>query len=169
MLKIGDGNRISKKANIQSSQNIVIQSKSILYDCTLRGDLKMEQSVSISMGSYCILKDGCKIIPPFRTYKSRFSYYPMRFGNGIIVGENAIVSSSVVGSGVKIGSNCVIGQFVMIKDGVIIEDGVVVPDGTVIPSFTIVTKDKMVQGPESMIDALMEEARLYYYQKIKEI
>lgn len=85
------GNRVSRKAIVLGSQNIILGGKCIIHTgAILRGDLKRlssktvdggakegngagsgqaSNSVVISMGRYCTLGEGCLIRPAYKTYK----------------------------------------------------------------------------------------------------
>ncbi|KAF9162696.1 hypothetical protein DFQ26_003301 [Actinomortierella ambigua] len=45
-----------------------------------------------------------------------FSYYPMKIGDHVTIGERSVVQAAQIGSYVQIGKDCVIGRFVIIKD-----------------------------------------------------
>lgn len=66
-----------------------------------------------------------------------FSYYPMKIGDHVTIGEGSIIEAATIGSFVHIGKNCVIGRFAIIKDCCRIEDNTVIPPNTVVPSFSI--------------------------------
>lgn len=90
------GNRVSRKAVVLGSQNIILGGKCIIHSgAILRGDLKRlapaakntdsttaitkeggnapssqtSNSVVIGMGRYCTLGEGCLIRPAYKTYK----------------------------------------------------------------------------------------------------
>lgn len=78
------GNKVSRKATILGSQNIILGGKCIIqHGAIIRGDLKRipassttavsqsqpAQSVSIFIGRYCILAESSVIRPPYKTYK----------------------------------------------------------------------------------------------------
>ncbi|KIS69724.1 putative dynactin Arp1 p25 subunit RO12 [Mycosarcoma maydis] len=149
------GNKVSRKATILGSQNIILGGKCIIqHGAIIRGDLKRispsstsstavgsqtqpAQSVAIFIGRYCILAESSVIRPPYKTYKGIFSYYPMKMGDHVSVGANTVLEAASVGSHVEIGANCLVGRFVIIKDCARILDGSVVAPNTVIPSFSI--------------------------------
>ena len=81
------GNKVSRKATILGSQNIVLGGKCIIqHGAIIRGDLKrvtsfaassasggtqtqQSQSVAIFVGRYCLLAESSVIRPPYKTYK----------------------------------------------------------------------------------------------------
>jgi dynactin-5 len=90
------GNRVSRKAIVLGSQNIILGGKCIIHSgAIVRGDLKRlaparsteatstkeggsatsasaaqaTNSVVIGMGRYCTLGEGCLIRPAYKTYK----------------------------------------------------------------------------------------------------
>lgn len=92
MDKAGSQNKVSRKATILGSSNIVLGGKCIIQHGTiLRGDLKryvpppteaqkaqmtpaqlaqyQKGGVVISSGRYCIFGEGSIIRPPYKTYK----------------------------------------------------------------------------------------------------
>ncbi|KAF8467232.1 trimeric LpxA-like protein [Kalaharituber pfeilii] len=170
------GNKVSRKSNIVGSQTIILGGRTIIQaECTIRGDLRRtipsssssssstnpgstsssssHSNVAIAIGRYCFFSRSCVIRPPCKTLKGQFSYYPMKLGDHVFVGEGSVVEAAVVGSWVKIGKDCVIGKFAIIKDCVKIEDGTVIAPNTVIPSFSL------VRGrPGAVVEELPETA-----------
>ena len=81
------GNKVSRRATILGSQNIILGGKCIIQHGTIiRGDLKRiaasstsssaagaqpqpAQSVAIFIGRYCILAESSVVRPPYKTYK----------------------------------------------------------------------------------------------------
>lgn len=81
------GNKVSRKATILGSQNIILGGKCIIqHGAIIRGDLKRiiassssssaaggqnqpTQSVAIYIGRYCLLAESSVIRPPYKTYK----------------------------------------------------------------------------------------------------
>ncbi|SAM63678.1 probable dynactin Arp1 p25 subunit RO12 [Ustilago bromivora] len=149
------GNKVSRKATILGSQNIILGGKCVIQQgAIIRGDLKriappstasattggqaqQAQSVTIMIGRYCLLAESSVIRPPYKTYKGVFSYYPMKIGDHVSVGANTVLEAASVGAHVEIGANCLVGRFVIIKDCARILDGSVVAPNTVVPSFSI--------------------------------
>ncbi|KAG5519689.1 hypothetical protein PMAC_001845 [Pneumocystis sp. 'macacae'] len=138
------GNKISRvRTTILGSQNIILGGKTIIHaECTIRGDLRRfkgsQQSIAIMIGKYCSLSLGTVIRPPSKTYKGIFSYYPLKIGDFVQIGEGSMIEAASIGSYVKIGKQCVIGKFCIIKDCVEIQDGTILPENSVIPSFSLV-------------------------------
>ena len=109
-------------------------------NAVLRGDLRRTgpgHAVSLSIGSYVSIGENVVLRPPFKTYKGAFSYYPIRIGDHVWIGDDTVIEAAAIGSGVHIGKDCVIGRFCMIKDGVWIDDGVVLAPYSVIPPFSV--------------------------------
>ncbi|KZZ93640.1 Trimeric LpxA-like protein [Ascosphaera apis ARSEF 7405] len=95
-------------------------------------------SVAVSIGRYTYLSRSCLLRPPSRLYHGSFSYFPLKIGDHVFIGERAVVEAANVGSHVHIGANAVIGSMAIIKDLVVVLDNAVVPPGMVIPSFSVV-------------------------------
>lgn len=79
--------------------------------CVIRGDLRRTgggHTVVVAIGRFCLLAHGSIIRPPYKTYKGIFSYYPMKIGDHVTIGEGSIVQAATIGSYVTIGKNCVI-------------------------------------------------------------
>ncbi|UZJ51343.1 hypothetical protein CBS101457_000663 [Exobasidium rhododendri] len=157
------GNRVSRKAIVLGSQNIILGGKCIIHTgVVLRGDLKrltparsaettsakeggsaptasaqVSNSVVIGIGRYCALGEGCLIRPAYKTYKGVFSYYTLRIGDHVHIGAGTVVEAANIGNHVDIGKGCVLGRFAIIKDCVQILDESVVAPGTVMGSGTI--------------------------------
>jgi dynactin 5 len=83
-----NGNKVSRKAHIYGSQNIVIAGTTIIHDhAIIRGDLRRTgpgHAVSVAIGNYVHL-GSITLRPPFKIYKNAFSYYPMKIGDNVII------------------------------------------------------------------------------------
>jgi dynactin-5 len=147
------GNRVSRRSAILGTQNIILGGKTTIHaDVLLRGDLcrPAQQSssssgqsssktpIAIAIGRYCILSPACTLKPPSKLYKGVYSYYPLKIGDHVSVGEGSVVEAAVIGNYVQIGKGCVIGRFAIIKDCVRILEGAVVAPGMVIESWSVV-------------------------------
>ncbi|KAF9306170.1 hypothetical protein BGZ74_007372 [Mortierella antarctica] len=161
------GNKVSRKSVICGSQNIILGGKTILQTgSVIRGDLRRTgagHAVVVSVGRYCFLSQGCVIRPPCKTYKGVFSYYPMKIGDHVTIGEGTIVQAATIGSFVKIGKNCVIGRFAIIKDCCRIEDNTVIPPNSVVPSFSVYKG-----SPGKLVDELPESIQDIYEAQTKD-
>ncbi|KAI8802633.1 dynactin, subunit p25 [Cladochytrium replicatum] len=167
------GNKVSRKSLICGSQNIILGGKSIIQtDCVVRGDLRRSgggHAVVIATGKYCLLGRGSVIRPPYKTYKGLFSYYPMKIGDHVHIGEDSVVEAAQIGNYVMIGKNCVIGRFAVIKDCVRILDGTVIPPNAVVPSFSVYggnpgrLVDQLPECAQEMFDAYTKD---YYYTRM---
>ncbi len=89
-----------------------IAAKTIIHpECLFRGDLRRAgggHAVVIAAGKYCIFERACVLRPPCKTYKGVFSYYPMKMGDHVFIGQEAVVEAASIGSHVYIGRNAVI-------------------------------------------------------------
>ncbi|CAO1638217.1 unnamed protein product [Sympodiomycopsis kandeliae] len=145
-------NRVSRKAVILGTQNIILSGKCIIHhNAFLRGDLARHSgtttgknhqaatghNVVIITGRYCVFGVNSLIRPPYKTYKGTFSYYPLKMDNFVHIGSDTIFQASSVGAHVSIGRNCVIGKFVTIKECVVILDDSVIPPQTTVQSGQI--------------------------------
>ena len=101
---------------IYGSQNIVLSGKTIIKSGSiLRGDLRRVgtgNAVALSIGKYCLLSEDSIVRPPYKTYKGVFSYYPVKIGDYVHIGENSVVEAASIGSHVFIGKNCIIVEFI---------------------------------------------------------
>lgn len=71
-------------------------------------------------------------------HRGHYSYWPLKMGDHVFVGEGAVVEAASIGSHVHIGAGAVVGRFAIIKDAVRIVDGAVVPPNMVVPPFSVV-------------------------------
>lgn len=138
------GNKVSRKSAIYGSQNIILGGKTIIQpSVVLRGDLRRAGAVgagtggqvTISVGKYSVLGEGCTVRPPCKAYKGVFSYYPLKIGDFVSIGSGSIISCATIGNGVDIGKNCIIGPFSILKDNCKINDNSVVGAGSIVPSL----------------------------------
>ncbi|GAO47463.1 dynactin, subunit p25 [Saitoella complicata NRRL Y-17804] len=139
------GNKVSRKAEILGLRNIVLGGKTIIKpNVQIRGDLVRVSAsgggaISVAIGRYCLLDDGCLIKPPAKPYKGQLSYYPIKIGDHVHIGANTTIEAAQIGSNVIIGKNCIIGKFAIIKDCVRIDDNTHIPAGMVIPPLSLVS------------------------------
>ncbi|ORZ12797.1 putative dynactin Arp1 p25 subunit RO12 [Absidia repens] len=161
------GNKVSRKSVICGSQNIILGGKTIIQtDCVIRGDLRRTgagHAVVIAIGRYCLLSQKSIIRPPYKTYKGIFSYYPMKIGDYVTIGEGSIIEAATIGSHVSIGKNCIIGRFAIIKDCCCITDNTVIAPNTVVPSFSVYSG-----SPGAYQDELPECTQELYENKSKD-
>lgn len=94
--------------------------------------------IAIAIGRYVFLSRSTVLRPPSKLHRGLYSYYPLKIGDHVFIGENTVVEAAVIGSNVHIGRDCVIGKFVILKDCVKVLEGTVVPQGLVVPSFSVV-------------------------------
>lgn len=95
-------------------------------------------AIAIAIGRYVFLSRSCVLRPPSKLHRGVYSYYPLKIGDHVFVGENSVVEAAVIGSNVHIGRDCVVGKFAILKDCVKVLEGTVVPPGLVVPSFSVV-------------------------------
>ncbi|KAJ1937988.1 hypothetical protein GGF37_004982 [Kickxella alabastrina] len=151
------GNKVSRRSLISGSQNIVLGGKTIVHPkCTIRGDLRRAgptHQASVLIGRFCSLGPYSVLRPPHKSYKGVFSYYPLKIGDHVDIGENTIIEAASIGSYVVIGKNCIIGRFAIIKDCCLIEDGAIVAPNTVVPPFSVVAA-----GPPAKVVSHLPES-----------
>ena len=46
--------------------------------------------------------------PPYKTFRGKFNYYPMKIGDHVHIGAGSIVEAASIGNHVEIGKNCII-------------------------------------------------------------
>lgn len=66
------------------------------------------------------------------------SFFPLKIGEHVFIGENTVVEAASVGNHVHIGQDTVVGSMAILKDYVVVLDNAVVPAGMVVPSFCVV-------------------------------
>lgn len=95
------GNKVSRRANISGTANITLGGKTVIMaDVHLRGDLTRTKSpdpkiasakpqaiTSISIGKQTIVATGSVIKPPGRISRGMWTYYPMKIGDNVFIGE----------------------------------------------------------------------------------
>ncbi|RKO83140.1 hypothetical protein BDK51DRAFT_14424, partial [Blyttiomyces helicus] len=92
------GNKVSRKSVICGSQNITLGGKTIIQTgCVVRGDLRRAGAGAacvVAIGRYCLLSQRSIVRPPYKTYKGIFSYYPVKIGDHVVVGEDSVVEAA---------------------------------------------------------------------------
>ncbi|ODM22102.1 hypothetical protein SI65_02948 [Aspergillus cristatus] len=150
------GNKISRRAQIHGTQRIILGGKTVIQtDAVIRGDLYRSSSshasstddpasaapspsVAITVGRYSYISKQAILRPPSRLHRGVHSYYPLKIGDHVFVGERAVVEAASVGNHVHIGKEAVIGGMAILKDFAVVLDGTVVPAGMVVPSWCVV-------------------------------
>ncbi|PLB52793.1 trimeric LpxA-like protein [Aspergillus steynii IBT 23096] len=95
-------------------------------------------SVAITIGRYSYISRQAVLRPPSRLHRGVHSFYPLKIGDHVFVGERAVVEAATVGNHVHIGREVVIGSMAILKDFAYVLDGAVVPAGMVVPSWCVV-------------------------------
>lgn len=95
-------------------------------------------SVAITVGRYSYISRGATLRPPSRHHRGQHSFYPLKIGDHVFVGERAVVEAATVGNHVHIGREVVVGGMAILKDFSVVLDGAVVPAGMVVPSWCVV-------------------------------
>lgn len=95
-------------------------------------------SVAITVGRYSYISRGATLRPPSRHHRGQHSFYPLKIGDHVFVGERAVVEAATVGNHVHIGRDVVVGGMAILKDFSVVLDGAVVPAGMVVPSWCVV-------------------------------
>ncbi|KAK2776729.1 hypothetical protein FQN52_003297 [Onygenales sp. PD_12] len=154
------GNKVSRRSQVHGTQHIILGGKTVIQaDVCIRGDLFRQHSehaqsasshssstnpgpsspaVAVSIGRYTYLSRSCLLRPPSRLHRGVHSFYPLKIGDHVFVGEKAVVEAASVGNHVHIGKEAVIGSMAILKDYVVVLDGAVVPPGMVVPSWCVV-------------------------------
>lgn len=133
-IQTDSGNLISRSSSILGSSNIILGGKTIIQpNVIIRGDLRRATSstnvVVVAIGKYSYLANHVVIRPGNKSYKgsstsvlspptpphanqptpsSVFSYYPVKIGDYVSIGQGSIIEAAQIGNGVQIGNNCII-------------------------------------------------------------
>ncbi|KAK9472724.1 putative dynactin Arp1 p25 subunit RO12 [Dipodascopsis tothii] len=161
------GNRISRRAVVVGSQNIVLGGRTtVLAEAVLRGDLAHVggDKAAIEVGRYCAFDRGVVLRPPGKAYKGVLSYYPVRVHSYVVVHADAVVQAAAVGPYVQIGRGAVVGAFAIVKECVLVLAGAVVPDGTVVPAHSVVGGN-----PARVVGVLGEAAQDVFERRARQI
>ncbi|PWY64630.1 hypothetical protein BO83DRAFT_411256 [Aspergillus eucalypticola CBS 122712] len=149
------GNKISRRSLIHGTQHIILGGKTVIQaDAVIRGDLYRSSSsstststssdpaggggggggsapnspsVAITIGRYSYISRQAILRPPSRLHRGVYSFYPLKIGDHVFVGERAVVEAATVGNHVHIGKDAVVGSMAILKDFVCVLDGAVVP------------------------------------------
>ncbi|KAL2222611.1 trimeric LpxA-like protein [Thermoascus aurantiacus ATCC 26904] len=157
------GNKISRRSLIHGTQHIILGGKTVIQtDAVIRGDLyrlpqqqpqqpssdpdaqnqQQQQapppSVAVTIGRYSYVSKQAILRPPSRIHRGVHSFYPLKIGDHVFIGERAVVEAATVGNHVHIGKEAVIGSMAILKDFAYVLDGAVVPPGMVVPSWCVV-------------------------------
>ncbi|EED19627.1 dynactin Arp1 p25 subunit [Talaromyces stipitatus ATCC 10500] len=159
------GNKISRRSLIHGTQHIILGGKTVIQaEAVIRGDLYRLQSsssssshahhndgenpsssatnippsVAITVGRYTYISRAAILRPPSRLHRGIHSYYPLKIGDHVFVGERSVVEAAQIGNHVHIGNDVVVGNMAILKDFAYVLDGAVVPPNMVVPSFCVV-------------------------------
>ena len=144
------GNKISRRAHIDGKQNIMLGGRTVIMaGVHMRGDLcrlsgpaaegekPKPPPTAISIGKASVMSTNVILHPPMRIHHGQMTYYPIRIGDNVFVGQGTYISSATIHSHVHIGANCVLGPFTLIKESSKIMANTVVPANMVIPAMII--------------------------------
>jgi dynactin-5 len=95
-------------------------------------------SVAITLGRYSYVSKQAILRPPSRLHRGIHSFYPLKIGDHVFIGERAVVEAASVGNHVHIGKDVVVGSMAILKDFAYVLDGAVVPPAMVVPSWCVV-------------------------------
>ncbi|CAI7602726.1 hypothetical protein N7455_002173 [Penicillium solitum] len=155
------GNKISRRSQIHGTQHIILGGKTVIQaEAVIRGDLfrtatlpppsdpnnpaapaaanPSTPSVAITVGRYSYISKSAILRPPSRLHRGIHSFYPLKIGDHVFVGEGAVVEAASLGNHVHVGKGAAVGSMAIIKDYAHVLDGAVVPPGMVVPSWCIV-------------------------------
>ncbi|EEP75323.1 hypothetical protein UREG_00169 [Uncinocarpus reesii 1704] len=151
------GNKVSRRNQVHGTQHIILGGKTVIQaDVCIRGDLYRQQphtssapgppassnpntpSIAVSIGRYTYLSRSCLLRPPSRLNRGVHSYYPLKIGDHVFIGERSVIEAATIGNHVHVGKDAVVGCMAILKDFVVVLDGAVVPPGMVVPSFCVV-------------------------------
>ncbi|AEP12564.1 MULTISPECIES: gamma carbonic anhydrase family protein [Chloracidobacterium] len=101
---------------------------SIWFHCTVRGDVN-----DIRIGRETNIQDNSVL-------HVTGGQFPLRIGQGVVVGHR------VIAHGCTIGDHCLIGMGAIILDGAVIGEGSIVAAGAVVPEGMVVPAGMLVAG-----------------------
>merc|ERR1712113_1382643 len=146
-IETSTGNRVSRKAGLYGSQNIVLSGKVFVEPgCIIRGDL-----AHVRVGKYSVVKEGTVLRPSLKHFNKGVAFVPLSIGENCFIEQNCVVSAAQIGNYVHLGNNSVI------------------PPDSVIPPFTIyggAPARPVGKVAESHQD-LMTELTTSFYQNTK--
>ncbi|KAJ5736143.1 Dynactin subunit 5 [Penicillium malachiteum] len=150
------GNKISRRSQIHGTQHIILGGKTVIQaEAVIRGDLyripssaastdpsnpppSNAPSVAITVGRYSYISKSAILRPPSRLHRGVHSFYPLKIGDHVFVGESAVVEAASLGNHVHVGAGATVGSMAIIKDFSVVLEGAVVPPGMVVPSWCVV-------------------------------
>ncbi|OQD77973.1 hypothetical protein PENDEC_c002G05024 [Penicillium decumbens] len=136
------GNKISRRSQIHGTQHIILGGKTVIQaEAVIRGDLyrlpttepskppSNAPSVAITVGRYTYISKGAILRPPSRLHRGVHSYYPLKIGDHVFVGEASVIEAASLGNHVHVGAGATVGSMAIVKDFAVVLDGAVVPPG----------------------------------------
>ncbi|KAJ5887877.1 Dynactin Arp1 p25 subunit [Penicillium taxi] len=150
------GNKISRRSQIHGTQHIILGGKTVIQaEAVIRGDLfrtptttastdgstapqTNTPSVAITVGRYSYISKGAILHPPSRSHRGVHSFYPLKIGDHVFVGEGAVVEAASLGNHAHVGAGAMVGSMAIIKDYAVVLDKAVVPPGMIVPSYCVV-------------------------------
>lgn len=126
-------NRISKDAQIESLDNIVISGYVTInrnVKISLDSPTPSSPSPILSIGKYCYIYPDVEITP---------STEKMFIGSYVIIGNSSKIMAKDIGNRVIIEDNCVVHPHCVIYDCCLIKSGTIIPNKVVIPPYSKVS------------------------------
>ncbi|KAI9368889.1 trimeric LpxA-like protein [Aspergillus egyptiacus] len=102
------------------------------------GSSSNTNTIAISIGRYSYVSRSAMLRPPSRLHRGVYSYFPLKIGDHVFIGERSLVEAASVGNHVHVGRDAVVGNMAILKDFAYVLDGAVVPAGMVVPSWCVV-------------------------------
>ena len=90
----------------------------------------------VFIGSYCIVGIRAIIRPHWKRFKGAITFFPVKIGSFVNIGNDVCIESTSIGNYVTIGENSILGKRSVVKSCVVIEPHTNIPPDTILPSFT---------------------------------
>merc|ERR1712106_158179 len=89
-IETSTGNRVSRKAGLYGSQNIVLSGKVFVEpECIIRGDL-----AHVRVGRFSLVKRGTVLRPSLKHFNKGVAFVPLSIGENCLIGERCVVSAA---------------------------------------------------------------------------
>merc|ERR1711892_59552 len=87
-IETSTGNRVSRKAGLYGSQNIVLSGKVFVEpEGIIRGDL-----AHVRVGRFSLVKRGTVLRPSLKHFNKGVAFVPLSIGENCLIGERCVVS-----------------------------------------------------------------------------
>lgn len=149
---------------MRETKGIILGGKSTL-EARVMIDAKKGRGTSITIGRYCRLQSGTKIVPARNARKEGGEYLQVKVGDYVDFEEEVESHALHIASCCRIGHHAKLGNGCVLREAVVVDPYAELPDGMVVPAFSRVSGVPATiteELPECLVDVIRSRMRAWY-------